>query len=101
MARNRRKRIQPTTTKDSAQSESRSAATRASARRERREKARERVRSKSQERFTLLMVLAITALAYLNALGGQFVYDDRLQILKNPTLNSLANIPKMFTQGVW
>lgn len=49
----------------------------------------------------LLGVLAITILAFVNALDGQFVYDDRLQILKNPTLNSLSNIPRMFTQGVW
>ena len=49
----------------------------------------------------LFAVLAVTALAFVSALNGQFVYDDRLQILKNPTLNSLANIPKMFTQGVW
>ena len=98
MARNKRtKRTQPTTRRDSAQPEPKSA----SARTERREKARERSRSKSQERLLLLGILAITALAYLNALDGQFVYDDRLQILKNPTLNSLANIPRMFTQGVW
>ena len=49
----------------------------------------------------LLGVLTITALAYLNSLDGQFVYDDRYQVLKNPTLNSLANIPGMFTQSVW
>ena len=49
----------------------------------------------------LLGVLAITALAFVNSLDGQFVYDDRYQVLKNPTLNSVANIPKMFTQGVW
>lgn len=49
----------------------------------------------------LLGVLAITLLAYLNSLDGQFVYDDRYQVLKNPTLNSLANIPGMFTKSVW
>jgi tetratricopeptide (TPR) repeat protein len=98
MARNRRtKRTQPTTRRDSAPPEPKSA----SARKDRREQARERSRSKDRERFLLLGILAITALAYVNALGGEFVYDDRLQILKNPTLNSLANIPRMFTQGVW
>ena len=74
---------------------------RVSARNERREKARERSRSRNEERVLLLAILAITALAYLNSLDGQFVYDDRLQVLKNPTLNSLGNIPRMFTQGVW
>jgi len=98
MARNRKtKRTQSITRKDSAQPESRSV----SARQERRERARELSRLKSQERLLLLGTLAITALAYLNALTGEFVYDDRLQVLKNPTLSSLSNIPKMFTQGVW
>jgi protein O-mannosyl-transferase len=98
MARNKRtKKPRPTTSGESAQTESRPV----SARNERRERARGRSPSRSQERFLLLGVLAITALAYLNALGGQFVYDDLFQILGNPTLNSLANIPKMFTQGVW
>src|SRR5262245_37260528 len=72
-----------------------------SARQERREKARELSLTRKRERLVLAGLLAISALAYFNAFDGQFVYDDRLQVLKNPTLNSLANIPKMFTQGVW
>ena len=72
-----------------------------SARKERREQARKRSQARSRERLILFAVLAITALAFANALDGQFVYDDRFQILKNPTLNSLSNIPKMFVQGVW
>jgi protein O-mannosyl-transferase len=72
-----------------------------SARQERRLKARENSQAKKQERLLLFGILAITALAFANSVDGQFVYDDRLQILKNPTLNSLANIPRMFTQGVW
>ena len=39
--------------------------------------------------------------AYINSIGGQFVYDDRFQILNNPTLSDLGNIPRMFTQSVW
>ena len=72
-----------------------------SARTERREQARQRSEAKSRERLLLFAILAISALAFANALDGQFVYDDRFQILKNPTLNSLSNIPKMFVQGVW
>jgi protein O-mannosyl-transferase len=102
MARNRRTRKpRPISQEEAAQQETKPVSGRVPARNERREKARERTRSKSQERFMVLSVLAVTALAYLNSLNGQFVYDDRLQVLKNPTLNSLANIPKMFTQGVW
>src|SRR6185369_3960941 len=98
MARNRRtKRTHPAKKTASAQVEPGAA----SARQQRRERAREQSRLKGQERLLLLGTLAITALAYLNALNGEFVYDDRLQVLKNPTLSSLGNIPKMFTQGVW
>jgi len=39
--------------------------------------------------------------AYLNALGGDLVYDDRFQILRNPTLRDLANLPALFGQSVW
>jgi protein O-mannosyl-transferase len=54
-----------------------------------------------QERLVVAGILAIIFLAYFNSLGGQFVYDDRVQILRNPTILSLANIPSMFTQSVW
>ena len=67
----------------------------------RRKKARIRTEARSRERLLVFAILAITALAFANALDGQFVYDDRVQVLKNPTLNSLSNIPKMLTQGVW
>lgn len=73
----------------------------ASVHKERREKARAASSARKRDRLLLLGVFVITAIAFLNALDGQFVYDDRLQVLRNPTLNSLANIPRMFTQGVW
>jgi Flp pilus assembly protein TadD len=43
----------------------------------------------------------ISAIAFVNALDGEFVYDDRFQVLNNPTIDALGNIPKMFTQSVW
>jgi tetratricopeptide (TPR) repeat protein len=46
-------------------------------------------------------VLLITAFAFFNSLDGQFVYDDRLQVVRNPTITNLANIPRMFVQSVW
>jgi protein O-mannosyl-transferase len=73
----------------------------ASAGQQRRQRARENARANKRERLLLFGILAITALVFVNALDGQFVYDDRFQILKNPTLTSPANIPRMFTQGVW
>jgi Flp pilus assembly protein TadD len=72
-----------------------------SARQQRREQAIARTESKKRERILLIIALAITALAFFNSLNGEFVYDDQFQILKNPSLSSLANIPKMFVQSVW
>src|SRR5213593_1306501 len=97
MARNRRTKKPRTTSTVSPQPESKTA----SSRHERREKARALSRTKRQERLLLLGVLGITIMAFVNSLDGQFVYDDRYQILKNPTLSSPGNIPRMFTQGVW
>jgi Flp pilus assembly protein TadD/putative effector of murein hydrolase LrgA (UPF0299 family) len=54
-----------------------------------------------RERLVLAGIVAATVIAFWNALDGQFVYDDRYQILKNPTLSSPQNIPRMFTQSVW
>ncbi|MBI3654302.1 MAG: tetratricopeptide repeat protein [Acidobacteria bacterium] len=72
-----------------------------SLRQQRRDKAMAATASKKRERAMLIGVLAITTLAFLNSLNGEFVYDDQFQILKNPSLNSLANIPLMFVQSVW
>jgi hypothetical protein len=37
----------------------------------------------------------------VNALHGGFVYDDRFQVVRNPTIQSLGNLPRVFTQSVW
>lgn len=73
----------------------------ASVKQQRREQARESSRLLKQQRWMLIGVLIITFAVYFNSLDGQFVYDDQLQILKNPTIKDTSNIPKMFTQSVW
>jgi tetratricopeptide (TPR) repeat protein len=55
----------------------------------------------SRDWKALGLVVAVALAAYLNSLDGHFLYDDRYQILKNPTLADLGNIPRMFTQSVW
>lgn len=72
-----------------------------SAKQERREKGRERARARKTGHLVVAGVLLISALAFVNSLNGEFVYDDRFQVLNNPTINSIGNIPKMFTQSVW
>ncbi|MEW6206865.1 MAG: tetratricopeptide repeat protein [Acidobacteriota bacterium] len=72
-----------------------------SVKQQRRERAREASRLAGQQRWMLAGVLIITFAVYFNSLDGQFVYDDQLQILKNPTIKDTSNIPRMFTQSVW
>jgi hypothetical protein len=52
----------------------------------------------------LLPVILITALSvaiYLSALPNDFLHDDVDQIVKNPWLADLGNIPKVFFSSVW
>src|SRR5689334_4891302 len=72
-----------------------------SARQARRERAVAGRMERRREWMLLGGVLLITAIAFFNSLDGQFVYDDRLQVVRNPTITSLANIPRMFVRSVW
>lgn len=49
----------------------------------------------------LLLVLALTFLAYVNTTGFEFVYDDWIQITHNPQLDSWKNIPGFFMADIW
>ena len=49
----------------------------------------------------LLLLLAVTFLVYANTAGFEFVYDDWLQITRNPQLDSWKNIPQFFLGDVW
>ena len=51
--------------------------------------------------FSAAGAALLAMLAYGNAVGGQFVYDDHFQVLRNPTLASLSNLPALFGQSVW
>jgi 4-amino-4-deoxy-L-arabinose transferase-like glycosyltransferase len=72
-----------------------------SAKHARREQAVERAGVKKREWLLIGVLLAATFVVFMNALGGQFVYDDRQLVLRNPTLTSFSNIPRMFVQSVW
>ena len=47
------------------------------------------------------LIFVLVVLAFTSAMNGGAVYDDQVQVMRNPTLHDTANIPKMFTQGVW
>lgn len=49
----------------------------------------------------LLVVAALCFAAYANAIPGAFVWDDEIQVVKNPDIRSLGNLPKAFTSPAW
>ena len=49
----------------------------------------------------ILILLIISFAVYCNALSGDFVYDDALQIVNNPWIRSIKNIPTIFSRSVW
>src|SRR5215470_15783141 len=49
----------------------------------------------------LLLVLALATLVYTRTTGFELVYDDWIQITRNPQLESWKNIPSFFHSDVW
>src|SRR5208337_3340555 len=49
-----------------------------------------------------IVFLILTSFAvYFNALSGDFVYDDESQIVDNPWIRDISNIPTIFSRSVW
>ncbi len=49
----------------------------------------------------VLAVLLVSFAVYVNALSGDFVYDDTHQVLENPWIKDIGNIPEIFSKNVW
>jgi tetratricopeptide (TPR) repeat protein len=58
-----------------------------------------KTRRASPIHFALLAVLCLVV--YANSLTGEFVWDDNVQIVRNESIRSLENIPRMFTSSLW
>jgi Flp pilus assembly protein TadD len=61
-------------------------------------------RQKTTARITvipILILLLISFAVFSNALSGLFVYDDKYQIVENPWITDIGNIPTIFSKGVW
>jgi hypothetical protein len=55
-----------------------------------------------RDEWKWLAVLAVVAIAvYANSTGGEFVYDDTRQILRNPLIQNNALIGKALSSDVW
>jgi len=48
-----------------------------------------------------LLVATLAAAVYLNALPGDFVYDDNSLLVANPWLRSASHIPRLLAGGIW
>ena len=49
-----------------------------------------------------VLILALVSFAvYFNALSGAFVYDDETQVVENPWIRDVSNIPTAFSKSVW
>jgi hypothetical protein len=49
----------------------------------------------------ILILLLFSFSVYFNAFFGDFVYDDKSQILDNPWIKDFRYIPTIFSSGVW
>jgi hypothetical protein len=49
----------------------------------------------------ILILLLVSFTVYFNALSGNFIYDDKEQILANPWIRDIDNIPAIFSKSVW
>lgn len=49
----------------------------------------------------LIFLAACAALPYLNTLFNDFVYDDSVQVLENPYVQSFRHLGKVFTTTAW
>jgi protein O-mannosyl-transferase len=49
----------------------------------------------------LILIAVIGFVVYANSLGGEFVYDDKRQILRNPLIQETALAGEALTSDVW
>ena len=57
--------------------------------------------SPQKETYNVLVLFAIAIACYVNTLTNAFVYDDELQILRNPYIKSWHFLPQIFRTTVW
>lgn len=50
--------------------------------------------------FGFFIVVSSIAV-YINSLGGDFIWDDIEQIVENPVIMDLSNVPYFFTSDLW
>src|SRR4051794_31590119 len=61
----------------------------------------EHLRAGFHPRQILFLLLACGALLYARSLWSNFVYDDIIQIVKNPRIAAWSYLPSYFTEQLW
>ena len=49
----------------------------------------------------LLVLILLSIVVFSSIFGGEFVWDDEIQILRNPRIRSISNIPDFFSSAFW
>lgn len=52
-------------------------------------------------RNLMLGIALLAVVPFLPSLGGDFIFDDMLQIVENDQIRDLRNLPRFFTADVW
>ena len=52
-------------------------------------------------KFQILIVIATSAIVYLNTFGNGFVFDDNSLILRNHWIRDITFLPDIFTNNAW
>src|SRR3954469_8290453 len=60
-----------------------------------------RIRPGAHPRQLLFLLLTCGALLYARSLPYNFVYDDAIQIVKNPRITEWSYLPSYFTEQLW
>ena len=53
------------------------------------------------EGIYVTVILLLSFAVYSNSLFNGFVFDDKFQILQNPWIRDIKNLPEIFTSSVW
>jgi len=51
--------------------------------------------------FHITFLALLSAVVYANALGGGFVWDDEVQVVRNENIRAISNIPHALTSSLW
>jgi len=47
------------------------------------------------------LLAGLATIVYANSVGNGFISDDKIQLLRNPLVTSVSQIPSIFGSGVW